>query len=120
MQDRLPGSSIADDGNDQDAIPSDLDDEDEVTGSKAKKPSPSARKSAGKKRGSSTPVSQSSKRASAKASITPVNAADGGEDVAAAAAAAVATPPKRARTSAAAKTTPEPAEEYARKLRPRK
>ena len=116
MQDRLLGSSIADDGNDQDAIPSDLDDEDEVTGGKAKKPAPSARKSVGKKRGSATPASQNSKRASAKASITPIDAADGTEGTAAT---ATATPPKRARTSVV-KTTPEPSEEYARKLRPRK
>ena len=114
MRDHLLGSSIADDGNDQDAIPSDLDDEEEVTGGKAKKPSPSARKSASKKRGSATPASQNSKRASAKASITPVDAADGLEGTAAA-----ATPPKRARTSVV-KATPEPSEEYVRKLRPRK
>lgn len=114
------GSSIADDGNDQDAIPSDLDDEDEVTGGNAKKPSPSPRMSVGKKRGSATPASQSSKRASAKASITSMDAGDGAEGTAAAAApTATATPPKRARTSVV-KTTPEPSEEYVRKLRPRK
>ncbi|CAF0845014.1 unnamed protein product [Rotaria sp. Silwood1] len=103
------GSSIADDGNDQDVIPSDGDEDDDVTGNKSKKSSPTGRK---KRRASASPTSVT-KKTKGKNSITSTSNIDNeGKKV--------QTPPKRARTSSPKKTPEPPSEEYVRKLRPRK
>ncbi|CAF0790789.1 unnamed protein product [Rotaria sp. Silwood1] len=103
------GSSIGDDGNDQDVIPSDGDEDDDVTGNKSKKSSPIGRK---KRRASASPTSVT-KKTKGKNSITSTSNIDNeGKKV--------QTPPKRARTSSPKKTPEPPSEEYVRKLRPRK
>lgn len=108
------GSSIADDGNDQDEIPSDLDDDDEVVGSKTKKSSPAGRKgAAGRKRAASSRSSgKSPKKSKSKGSVTSTDEGDSGDEFA-------QSPPKKARSSSIKKTS-EVSDEYVRKLRPRK
>jgi hypothetical protein len=106
----IVGSSNADDGNDHDAIPSDIDDDDDMIESKTKRISPSAVR----RRGTSAASKKRavSKKSKGKASATSTDDGDSEDDT-------VRTPTKKTRTSAN-KKTPEISEEYARKLRPRK
>ena len=140
------GSSSTDEVNDladQDAVPSDMDDDDDVTMGKSKKKSSSPRKSGrtsatgSRKRGASSSPSVTAKKSKAsprgKKSIT--SAEESNMDVdnqaepttaAVSSTANTETPTKKPRTSGTRKTptstssTPEASDEYVRKLRPRK